>query len=222
MKAIILAAGVGRRMRPLTLKTPKPLIKVHGKAILDHIFDALPKEIDRVILVVGYLKEKIKKHVGNFYKGRPVDYVVQKKLGGTANALILCEDFFKKGERFLVLYGDDIQFKKEIERSLFYKYAWLCFPVDKPRSSGIASISKNGRILEVVEKPENPKSNLAAAGAIVVNTDIFRYRPKKDKKTGEYYFTSMMNQFLKKHPVYAVFGRKRVSLTSPFDLRKSS
>lgn len=219
MKAIILAAGIGKRMRPLTLKTPKPLLKIHGKTILDYIFDALPKEIDRVILVVGYMKEEIKKHVGNFYKGRPVDYIIQKKLNGTANAIILCKKFLKNGERFLVLYGDDIQFKREIKKCLSYKYAWLCIPVDKPRSSGIADVSRNGRILGVVEKPKNPKSNLAAAGAIVVDTNIFKYRAKKHLKTKEYYFTSMMNQFLKKYPVYAVLGKKRISLTSPADLK---
>lgn len=222
MKAIILAAGIGKRMRPLTLKTPKPLLKINSKTILDHIFDALPKEIDKVILVVGYLKEKIQKRVGNFYRGRPINYVIQKKLNGTAGGVILCKKFFTKGERFLILYGDDIQFKDEIKKCLSYKYSWLCFPVDKPRLSGIANVLKNGRISEVVEKPENPKSKLAAAGSIVVDTDIFRYRPKKDKKTREYYFTSIMNQFLKKHRVSAVLGKKRVSLTSPSDLRKSS
>lgn len=222
MKAIILAAGAGKRMRPLTLKTPKPLLKINGKVILDDIFDALPKEIDRVILVVGYLKEKIQKYVGHFYKGRSVDYVIQKKLNGTASAVILCKDFFSKGERFLVLNGDEVQQKEEIKKCLKHRYCWVLTPANDPKTAGIAQVQKNGRIKEVIEKPKRPKSNWSAAGTIVVDTDVFKYRSKKHSKTKEYYFTSMMDQFLKKHPVYAVFGKKRIPLTSPSDLRKSS
>lgn len=218
MKAIILAAGIGKRMRPLTLKIPKPLLKINGKAILDNIFDNLPKEIDKVILVVGYLKEKIQKHVGYFYKGRSVGYVIQEKLDGTARAVILCKDLFNKGERFLVLNGDEIQQKEEIKKCLRYKYCWVLTPANDPKTAGIARIGKSDRIKEVIEKPKKPKSNWSAAGTIVIDTNVFKYLPKKHSN-GEYYFTSMMNQFLKKYPVYAVFGKKRISLTSPSDLK---
>jgi len=207
-------------MKPLTLKIPKPLLKIKDKTILDHIFDSLPKKIDRVILVVGYLKEKIQKHVGNFYKGRPVDYVVQENLGGTADAINLCRSFFKDGERFMVLYGDDLQFRDELEKCLSYKYSWLCFPVPKPESSGIADIRVDGTISEVVEKPKNPKSNLAAAGAIVLDTEIFDYAPESHPN-GERYLSSAINQFLKDHQVFAVIGRERPSLTSSSDLNNS-
>ncbi|MEK9166111.1 MAG: sugar phosphate nucleotidyltransferase, partial [Patescibacteria group bacterium] len=63
MKAIILAAGEGRRMRPLTLTTPKPLLEIQGKAIIDYVFDALPEEVEEAVVVVKYLGEKITKKV---------------------------------------------------------------------------------------------------------------------------------------------------------------
>ena len=77
MQAVIMAAGEGRRMRPLTLELPKPLIKVAGKPILEHILDALPPEIDEVILVVGYKADMVKQHFGDSYHGRHIRYVYQ-------------------------------------------------------------------------------------------------------------------------------------------------
>ena len=88
MQCVILAAGKGTRMRPLTEHTPKPLIKVCGKPILQHIVEALPAEIDELILVVGYLEEQIRTFCGAEFCGRKVKYVTQgNSAGGTGDAL---------------------------------------------------------------------------------------------------------------------------------------
>ena len=77
MQCVIIAAGRGTRMRPLTDTTPKPLLKVCGKAVLDHIVEALPTQITELIIVTGYLGEQIREHCGEEFYVRPVTYLEQ-------------------------------------------------------------------------------------------------------------------------------------------------
>jgi UDP-N-acetylglucosamine diphosphorylase / glucose-1-phosphate thymidylyltransferase / UDP-N-acetylgalactosamine diphosphorylase / glucosamine-1-phosphate N-acetyltransferase / galactosamine-1-phosphate N-acetyltransferase len=222
MKAIILAAGRGKRMRHLTKNRPKPLLKIGKKTLLDNILHVLPKSVDEIIMVIGYRGNQIKRRYGDDYNGRKIKYVIQKKLNGTAGAVLLTKRFFKKrGERFFIIYGDGRPTKKEIAKCLPHEFSWLCRRVSDPRSSGIARLSKKRRILEVVEKPDRPISNLAAGGVMIVSTDIFRYKPRKHR-SGEYYLTSMMNKFIKSYTVKAVFGGKNVSLSTPEDLARAN
>jgi NDP-sugar pyrophosphorylase family protein len=113
MKAIILAAGKGSRMRHLTRATPKPLLMVGKKTILGHLIDSMPKAVNELIIVIGYQGEKIKKSIGTTYKGRKVHYVVQKKLDGTAHAILLARPFFgDKDDRFHIANRDQVPNKK--------------------------------------------------------------------------------------------------------------
>lgn len=201
-KAVILAAGRGKRMMPLTAETPKPLLRFRGKTLLDHIFDELPEEIEEVVLVVHYLAEKIKAYCGDIFHGRKI-YYAEGSEKGNAIGFLAAKPFFKEGERFFVVYADDLIPRSDFEKCLKYEYSWLCVEVENPKLAGIAEIAEDLCIKEVEEKPQNPKSNWAAAGAVVVNTDIFDYTPDQHAN-GEYYFSSMMNKFLKDHAVHAV------------------
>lgn len=75
MRAVILAAGEGKRMRPLTEKIPKPMLQVLGRPLLEHIFDSLPDAVDEVILGIGYLGGQIKAHFGSSFGGCKIRYV---------------------------------------------------------------------------------------------------------------------------------------------------
>ena len=114
MQAVILAAGEGRRMRPLTESTPKPLLEVCGRPLISYTFAALPDVVDEVVMVVSYLKEKITAYLGSTFEGRKIHYVEQRKLEGTGKALFEARPLIK--DRFLVLMADDIYFKEDIER----------------------------------------------------------------------------------------------------------
>lgn len=219
MKAVILAAGVGKRMLPLTSAIPKSLLRVGNQTILDGIFDSLPKEIDEVIMVVGYLKKKIQEHVGVRYQGRTIRYVVQETLNGTAVALFCCRDLFAPGERFLVIYGDELPMAEEIIACLARPYTWLCYHTDHPEQSGIATVDSMQRIISVEEKPLHPASNLAATGVMVIDTSIFAY-PLERHANGEFYLSSLMNHFLPEHEVYAVYGEQRPGFNSPDEMEK--
>ena len=220
MKAVILAAGGGRRMLPLTLSVPKPLLRIGDKTVLDYIFDALPEEVDQVIIVVGYFKEQIQRHFGEQYKGKAIRYVVQDVLNGSGTALLCCKDLFSPGERFLVAYGDDMPSRKEIADCLNHEYSWLCAPTDNPKQGGEATFSDDGHILKVIEKPKNPSSNMSVAGTMVVNSDIFTYEPEPHPVNGEFYLTSLMNRFVANHKVRAVYGNQRPGFLSPDEIKK--
>jgi len=215
--AVILAAGKGKRMLPHTVDMPKSLLPYRGKPIIDHIFDSMPPEITEVTVVVGYLKEKMMQYLGVSYKGRIVRYAIQEEVRGSADALFCARPFLRQGERFAVLYGDEIPAPGEFRRCLSFPHSWLCFEVADPKNSGIARIAEDGRILEVVEKPAAPRSRIAAAGLMVVNTDIFRHQPEAHP-SGERYLSSVMNKFIRDYPVWAVIGGKRPSFTAPEDL----
>ena len=217
MKLIILAAGEGVRMRPLTLTVPKPLLIYRGKTALDHIFSKLPNEITEVIISVNYLGEKIKSHCGNEFYGRKISYV-QGDSKGNALGFLAMKNFFINKERFMVMYADDVLTQKEIDDCLAHEYSWLCYPVKNIHEVGIVTKGDTGFVESFVEKPTKSDSNLAANGCMVVNADIFDFTPVMHAK-GEYYFSDLMAQFTKRYAVYAVIGDEHhMQLTSPKDI----
>src|SRR3990167_2922803 len=121
MKTVILAAGKGTRFGELTKTTPKALIKISGKPIIEYTLEALPSRIKEVYLVIGHLGKKIKEHVGDNHKGVKIKYIELKNLTGTATAVFKAKRYLGK-KKFLVLYGDDLYSKKEIEKLV--KQSW--------------------------------------------------------------------------------------------------
>ena len=92
MKVVIMAAGRSTRAVPLTLTRPKPLLPIANRTILEHQLDALHGLVDGAVLVVGYLQEMIRNHMGDSYRGIHIDYVVQEEQLGTGHALLQCKD----------------------------------------------------------------------------------------------------------------------------------
>lgn len=217
MKAVILAAGEGKRMRPLTLKTPKPLLKVNGKPIIDYVFVALPKEIDEVIVVTKYLGNQIKEYLGDEHLDKKVHYASGSDKG-SAYSFIAAKKYLEN-ERFLFVYGDEIPDPKDVKNCLTKDLSILVFKSQNPQANGIAYLKKDGTIKKIIERPKNPKSNLAINGVMVLNTDIFNYKPSFTK--GEYYFSTMVGLFVRDHKVYPVDARNFIGdLTAPQDLNR--
>lgn len=218
MKIIILAAGRGKRMKNLTDEMPKPLLKFAGRSALDHIFAALPDEIDEAVIVVKYFAERIMEHCGNEFYGRKIHYV-EGSDWGTAFSFMAARPFVRDGERFAVVYGDEYITAEEMRRCLNHQYSWLCYPVDDPTKVGIAEVGADGNIKNVIEKPRDSTSNLAADGLMIVDSDIFNYMPDLHVD-GECYFSTMMNKFAKGHDVFAVLGSpEHGQITAPEDLK---
>lgn len=181
MKAIILCAGKGTRMRPLTNTIPKPLLLIKGKELLLHILESLPDEITEVFLVTSYLQKQIENFVltkCNFqFKIQCVEQIPEKK--GTFAALLSVRNFLNDNERFLILNGDDLISKDDLKKVITFK---RCFTVQKaimPRYYKVVQDS-NGMLssFEVQDEHEKESGTLIATGTYVLDTGIFNYEPR--------------------------------------------
>ena len=218
MKAVIPCAGEGVRMRPLTLIKPKQLLEINGRPILEHIFENLPDEVDEVVLVTGYMGDKIREHFQDNFGRFKIRYVEQKEKLGTADALWRCRDILGK-ERFLMLYGDDILDRESIAKCLRHDLAILVKEVDDPRRFGVVVTDEKGKILELVEKPEVPPSNLASTGVKVLDERIFNY-PARRHENGEFYITDSLARLAKDHDVFVEHAETWLSMATPEDLKR--
>jgi NDP-sugar pyrophosphorylase family protein len=216
MQCVILAAGKGSRMLHLTENTPKPLVTVCGKAILDHIVEALPPEITEIILVTSYLEEQIKEYCGNHFHGRSVQYVSQDNpKGGTGDALMCVKDLVK--ENFLFMYADDIHGALSLSEVVKQDHAMLATKSDTPEKFGVLTLNEDGTLKEIEEKPMHPKSNLVNIGGFVINTDIFNYEAEKSD-SGEMYVTDMITAYAGKYPVKVIEQDLWIPIGSPEQL----
>lgn len=201
MQCVILAAGKGTRLRPLTDTCPKPLVTVAGKALLDHIVEALPSSVDEIILVIGYLGEQIQDYCKEEFHGRKVTYVFQEKQEGTAHALWLCKDLLKG--RFLFMFADDIHGKNDIAKAATYSRALLTMRSETPERFGVVVQNPDSTLSEIIEKPAHPPSNLVSTGAMVLDTHIFEFEPQ-NPVNGEYYLTEVIERCAQKYPIAVV------------------
>ncbi len=216
MQCVILAAGKGTRLRPLTDNTPKQLVKVNGVALLDLIVAELPSAVDEIIMVTGYLEDQIKAHCGNEYFGRKVTYITQEKPTGTAHALWLCKDLLKG--RFLFMFADDIHGGDDLARATSYSRSLLTTPTKTPERFGIVVRNPDGTLFEIIEKPTHAPSNLASTGAMVLDTHIFEFEPIVETN-GEYYLTDVIAEYSKKYPVAVVEEALWIPIGYPEDIK---
>jgi bifunctional UDP-N-acetylglucosamine pyrophosphorylase/glucosamine-1-phosphate N-acetyltransferase len=220
MQCVILAAGEGVRMRPLTLTTPKPMLKVLGKTLLEHTIDSLPAEVDELIIVVGYLGDQIREYFKHSYGGRRITYVHQPKKLGTYDALAMAEPFLKEGF-FLVLYADDLFGPITYQRLVDAKsFAIVVQEVPNPERFGVVTLRPDGTVKEIEEKPEYPKSNLANCGPTALSKEIFKH-PAPLHAKGEYFLTDSVAELALHHPVKVVRADWWMPIGYPEDLAKA-
>jgi NDP-sugar pyrophosphorylase family protein len=177
MQAVILAAGLGTRMGELTKNTPKPLLKIQDRTLLEHNLTAMPDEIDEVVLVVGYLEEQIRTFIGNEFLGKKIIYVQQKDLKGTAHALSMCKG--RLHGRFLVIMGDDLYYKKDLEALVKKSLAILIWEMRddalKDGRNGLIKTDDYGQVIDIVERQPAQRGVMVNTGAYVLDETFFDY-----------------------------------------------
>ena len=181
MKAVILAGGLGTRLRPLTLKTPKPMLPLGKKPILEHLIHWNKKNgVKSIVLCVSYRKEKIQKYFKDGKKfGVNIEYAVSKKPLATAGQLKTAEEFID--DTFVCIYGDSIfdfslknMIKQHVKKKSFATMSLYEYKTNL--AYGVINTSKKGRVISWDEKPEI-KANINI-GCYVMEPDIFKYIPK--------------------------------------------
>ncbi|MFQ5976002.1 MAG: bifunctional sugar-1-phosphate nucleotidylyltransferase/acetyltransferase [Candidatus Hydrothermarchaeales archaeon] len=198
MKAVILAAGRGTRLEPVTSDLSKCMLPLVGKPILEHILNSVKDVgIEEAIIIVGYMKEKIKDHFGDGSNlGLNLEYIDQVEMEGTAHAIGLAN----VDTDFLVLNGDTLISSADINNIVKNHETAATIGVRKvedPSNYGVVEID-NGKVKAIVEKPKEFVSNLANAGIYVFSPKIFNAikRTKKSER-GEYEITSSIEILIK-------------------------
>src|SRR5579871_3288984 len=205
MDAIILAAGLGTRLRPHTLTTPKPLLPVRGRPILDWSLGALPAEVDRVLVVVHYLAEQIEAYLRSQQHFAKWEVIHQEVPRGTGDALRSCRDRLQS-DRFLVLNGDDLYGAADLARLAACSAGLLVHPVDQPDQYGIAFLKPDGSLDHLEEKPPLTGTQLANAGAYVFPRSVFDIELEKSPR-GEYEITGYVSELARRGTVHVVRTR---------------
>ncbi|MDO8480468.1 MAG: sugar phosphate nucleotidyltransferase [Nanoarchaeota archaeon] len=216
MKAVILAAGKSTRTYPLTLTLPKPLLRAGGTTLIEHNLTQLSGLVDEAILIVGYKKEMLRKHLGKNFRGIKLTYVEQKEQLGTGHALRLARPHLDG--KFIVLMGDDLYGRRDLERCVKHELSVLAQRVDDPSNFGVF-VEKGGKILDLVEKPKTFVSNLANTGCYVFDLRVFEEIAKLKKSArGEFELTDALRAVAGKEDVFAVEGDKWMPIVYPWSL----
>ncbi len=179
MDAVVLAAGEGTRLRPLTEDKPKGMVEVDDRPILTHCFEQLVSlGADKLIIVVGYRKEAIIDHYGDSFQNVPITYTHQREQHGLAHALLTAEGHVD--DDFVLMLGDNI-FNANLE-DVVHRHqesradaAFLLEEVPREEASryGVCDTNDYGEITEVIEKPPDPPTNLVMTGFYTFTTEIF-------------------------------------------------
>ncbi len=171
MQAIILAAGEGSRLRPLTRSKPKAMLPVANRPIIEYVIDALLENgIRDIVVVVGYRKEDVIRHLNRLEA--PIQVVVQERQLGTADALRAAESEIT--DDFLVLPGDNYINAESIARIKKERNAMLVAEHPNPSNFGVVVI-RNGLVREIIEKPEDAPTFTVSTGVYSFTPDVFSY-----------------------------------------------
>jgi UDP-N-acetylglucosamine diphosphorylase/glucosamine-1-phosphate N-acetyltransferase len=199
MKAVILAAGEGKRMRPLTYERPKVMLPIAGKPIIEHLLEEVKEAgIDDFIFVVGYHDETIRNYFGRGERwGINIEYVTQKTQLGTADALRRTEGLVE--DNFLMLNGDVIVRTADIRKVITDDITLGVIEVEKPEDYGVVE-TEGERITKIHEKMKEPPSNLINAGVYLLNELIFKAMSRTTKsKRGEFELTDSLQMIIEDH-----------------------
>jgi UDP-N-acetylglucosamine diphosphorylase / glucose-1-phosphate thymidylyltransferase / UDP-N-acetylgalactosamine diphosphorylase / glucosamine-1-phosphate N-acetyltransferase / galactosamine-1-phosphate N-acetyltransferase len=226
MKAVVLVAGKGTRMEPLTSGCPKVMLQVANKPILEHILNsAIKAGIEGFVFITGYQEEKIKEYFGDGSRwGVSIEYVRQREQLGTANAIGYARGYVEKG--FLVLNGDMLVGQEDLKALLSRtEEAVICVKdVENPSDFGVLE-TENNKVIRIIEKPKNPPTNLANAGIYLFRESIFDFidrTPESVRK--EFEITDSIQMLIDSGAAvgYSPLEGRWIDIGYPWDLLKAN
>ena len=176
MRALLLAAGLGTRLRPITNVTPKCLVKINGRPLLDYWLDLLSQAgITEILINLHYLPELVLNYIKTCEYPIKIATVFEEDLLSTAGTILKNRDFFKN-ESFLVIHADNLSiFNMNEFRERFYKrepiveITMMTFHTDSPKECGIVELNSNNIVCAFHEKVSSPPSNLANGAVYIIS-----------------------------------------------------
>ena len=221
--AVVLAAGEGTRLRPLTRNRPKPMLPAATRPILEHVLDALVDAgMERLVLVVGYRRRRVQEYFGPDYRTVPIEYVEQSKQLGSGHALLQAREAVSGPA--LVVNGDHLveaSAVSEVADAFATNDAGATVAVierEDPRGYGAVTLS-NGSLAEITEKPDTDEYRLINAGIYAFDETIFERIEATPRTDGELALTDTIARLVKRRRVGAVrVSGLWVDATYPWDL----
>jgi len=185
MKAFLLAAGVGSRLRPITDKIPKCLVPINGQPLLYYWLKLLEQHgIDEVLINLHHLPDPVFQFLADNKFNVKIHTVFEQELLGSAGTIRNNFDFVCDDDSFLICYSDNLT-TANLSRMIDFHQAndsvltLGLFHTTKPRQCGIAELDETNTVVSFVEKPAQPKSNLAGAGIYIAGHEIKTYLPER-------------------------------------------
>ena len=216
-KGIILAGGSGTRLLPMTDVMSKHLLPIYDKPMIFYPLSTLMLAGVREILLISTSADtnRYKKLLGNGEQwGMSIEYAVQSSPDGIAQAFIIGEDFIGDNQCILIL-GDNLFFGNELQTLLksalrnLKEATIFGYPVKDPERYGVVEFDREGRVISIEEKPENPKSRYAVTGLYIYNNQVVEIaKTISPSKRGELEITSVNTKYLDSNSLHLeVFGR---------------
>jgi len=220
MQAVILAAGEGTRMRPLTEATPKPMLPVADRPLMAHTADAaVAAGVDELVIVVGYEADTVREYFGDSYRGVPVAYATQEEQLGTAHAVRAAREHLDGA--FAVLNGDDLYDPAGLADLFAGGPAVGTYEVEDPRPYGVFAV-EDGTVTEIVEKPDDPPSNRVNVGAYVFPAEARAWLDVETSERGEEEITDVLGRVIEEFAVRTVPIDRWLGVGRPWELLEAN
>lgn len=221
MQTVVLAAGQGTRMRPLTDRRPKPMLPVAGRPLVEHTLStAVDAGATRLIVVVGYKADAVRERIGDTVDGVPVEYTVQDEQRGTADAVLQASDHLDH-EPFVVLNGDALYDDESLDDLYDAGPAVASYRVDDPTQYGVLAV-ENDRVTGIVEKPADPPSDLINAGAYLFPAAALDELDVSESSRGEHELTDVLERTIESHAVTPIPVNRWLDVGRPWELLKAN
>ena len=208
MRVLLLAAGLGTRLRPITNKIPKCLVKINGKPLLEYWLDLLKDElIEKILINLHYMPNEVINFIQNSDIRSKIKTVYERKLLGTGGTVLSNRLFFKEGP-LMMIHADNLTFfnlnnfiNSYNKRSKGIEILMMTFTTDDPSACGIIQLNKNGIVEEFHEKVQNPPGNIANAAVYIISPVVINFMKNLGKDVIDF-STEVIPYFMGKIKTY--------------------
>ncbi|WP_267642362.1 bifunctional sugar-1-phosphate nucleotidylyltransferase/acetyltransferase [Haloarchaeobius amylolyticus] len=216
MQAVILAAGEGTRIRPLSDNVPKPMVPTADGPLVERtVAAAVTAGADELLMVVGYEGEAVREYFGDEYEGTPIRYAVQEEQRGTAHAVAAAAEYIDGP--FAVLNGDNCFDTESVVELFERRPSVLAYRAEEPSNYGVLH-TEDGIVTGVTEKPDDPPGNLVNAGAYVFPEAARDWLEVEESERGEHEITDVLDRVVAEFSVTPVEVDRWLDVGRPWEL----